>query len=144
MLLQVMALAGDVADDFEAIGQTHFRNLAQRRVRLLRRRRIDPRADAALLRRRLKRRRGIARLERVPWFGNQLIDRRHRWPSLLSFPGKSGTRSSTLALCIVRTHRARIVWADRPGIARCLRAKTKSRHPPDCGRALFRSDDHVA
>src|SRR5262245_28116877 len=89
MLLQVMALARDVADDFEAVGQTHLRNFAQRRVRLLRRRRIDARADAALLRRRLKRRRGIARLEWVPRFGNQLIDRRHRWPSL-SFPGKAG------------------------------------------------------
>jgi len=29
-------------------------------------------------------------------------------------------------------------------IVRFSTRKTKSRHPPDCGRALFRSDDHAA
>src|SRR4249920_972759 len=87
MLLQIMAFARDVADHFEAVGKTHLRNLAQRRIRLLGRRRVDTRADASLLRRGFKRGRSVARLERVPWLGNQLVDRRHRWPSLLSFLG---------------------------------------------------------
>src|ERR1700690_2441475 len=39
VLLQVVALAADVAADLVAIGQADTRHLAQRRVRLLRRRR---------------------------------------------------------------------------------------------------------
>src|SRR5690606_3028146 len=35
VLLQVVTLTGDVADDFKTIGQTHFGDLAKRRVRLL-------------------------------------------------------------------------------------------------------------
>src|SRR5580658_9334601 len=50
MLLQVMALARDIADDLETVGQPDLRHLAQRRVRFLWRRRIDAGADAALLR----------------------------------------------------------------------------------------------
>src|ERR1700728_329976 len=50
VLLQVMALARDVADHLEAVGETNLGDLAERRVRLLRRRRVDARADAALLR----------------------------------------------------------------------------------------------
>src|SRR3954465_14879953 len=51
VLLQVVAFAADVADDLEAVRQAHLRDLAQRRVRLLRRRRVDACAYAALLRR---------------------------------------------------------------------------------------------
>src|ERR1700684_1485569 len=51
VLLEIVALAGDVAGDLEPFGQPHLGDLAQRGVRLLRRRRIDARADAALLRR---------------------------------------------------------------------------------------------
>ena len=46
VLLQVVALAGDVAGHLEAVGEPHARDLAQRRVRLFRRRRVDARADA--------------------------------------------------------------------------------------------------
>src|ERR1022692_95297 len=49
VLLQVVALAADVADDFESVGQPHLRNLAQRRVRLLWRRRVHASTDTALL-----------------------------------------------------------------------------------------------
>src|SRR4051812_44336774 len=35
MLLKVMAFAGDVTDDLEAVGEAHLGNLAQSRVRLL-------------------------------------------------------------------------------------------------------------
>src|SRR5215469_10897999 len=77
VLLQIVALARNVADDLEAVGQAHLRHLAQRRVGLLRRRRVDARANPALLRRRLQRRHGIARLHPYPWLTDQLIDRRH-------------------------------------------------------------------
>ena len=49
-----MTLARDVTDHLEAIGQAYLGDLAQGRVRLLRRRRIDARANAALLRRMLQ------------------------------------------------------------------------------------------
>src|ERR1700733_1516377 len=56
VLLQVVALAADVARHLVAIGQAHARDLAQRRVRLLRRRGVHARAYAALLRRGAERR----------------------------------------------------------------------------------------
>src|ERR1700738_533845 len=49
VLLQIVPLARDIADDLEAVGQANFGDLAQRRVRLLRRRRIDARANTTLL-----------------------------------------------------------------------------------------------
>src|SRR5580704_3673566 len=84
MFLQVMALAGDVADDLEAVGQTNLGDLAQRRVRLLRRRRVDARAHAALLRRLLQRRHFLLRVLRHPRLANELIDRRHPFASFLA------------------------------------------------------------
>src|ERR1700733_15025014 len=54
VLLQIVALAGDIADDLEAVGQANLRDFAKRRIRLLRRRRVNARADAALLRARLE------------------------------------------------------------------------------------------
>src|SRR4029434_5917444 len=50
VLLQVVAFAADVADHLEAIGEADLGILAQRGVGLLRRRRVDARADSALLR----------------------------------------------------------------------------------------------
>ena len=49
VLLEVVALAGDVAGDLHPVREPHARDLAQRRVRLLRGRRVDARADAAPL-----------------------------------------------------------------------------------------------
>src|SRR3954451_6818297 len=49
VLLQVVALAGDVGRDLDGAGDPDARDLAQRRVRLLGRRRVDARADAAAL-----------------------------------------------------------------------------------------------
>src|SRR5271168_1268215 len=57
VLLQVVADAGNVGGDFHAIGQADTRDLAQRRVRLLGRLRVDASADAAPLRRSLQCRR---------------------------------------------------------------------------------------
>src|SRR5580692_11569093 len=49
VFLKIVTFAGNVCDDFISVGQTHFRDFAKCRVRLLRRRRIDARADATLL-----------------------------------------------------------------------------------------------
>ena len=57
VLLEVVADARDVGRDFDPVRQTNAGNLAERRVRLLRGRGVDARADAALLRARLQRRR---------------------------------------------------------------------------------------
>src|SRR5262245_4371820 len=81
-----MALARDVADDFEAVGEAHLRNLAQRRVRLLGRRRINARAHAPLLRRLLQRRHRIACPYLLSRLADQLIDRRHRFAFILHCP----------------------------------------------------------
>src|SRR5712691_2911941 len=56
VLLQVVPLAGDVGPDLHLVRQAHAGDLAQSRVRLLRRGRVDARADAALLRRTAERR----------------------------------------------------------------------------------------
>ena len=50
VLLEVVTLARDVGRDFHAVGQANAADLAERRVRLLRRRRVDANADATLLR----------------------------------------------------------------------------------------------
>ena len=77
VLLQVVAFAADVADDFEAIGQANLRHFAQRRVRLFRRRGVHARAHAALLR--AGRQRGHLRLviRRGPRLANELTDSGH-------------------------------------------------------------------
>src|SRR3954451_16362460 len=49
VLLQVVALARDVGGDLDRAGDPHTGDLAQRRVRLLRRGRVDAGADAAAL-----------------------------------------------------------------------------------------------
>src|SRR6266511_3360881 len=51
VLLQVVALAGDVGRDLDATRDAHAGDLAQGRVRLLRRGRVHARTDAAALRR---------------------------------------------------------------------------------------------
>src|SRR5690606_1269683 len=58
VLLQVVALAGDVGRDLDAVRETDARDLAERRVRLLRGRGVHAHADAALLRAVLQRRGG--------------------------------------------------------------------------------------
>src|SRR3984885_6389619 len=77
VFLKVVAFTGNVTDDFEAIGQTHLGDLAERRVRLLRGRGVDARANTALLRRLLQSRHLLARLLYDAWTCDQLVDRRH-------------------------------------------------------------------
>ena len=78
VLLQVVALARDVARHLDPVGQADARHLAQRRVRLLRRRRVDARADAALLRAGLHRRYLVPLSGLSPRLADELLYRRHR------------------------------------------------------------------
>src|SRR5215204_522590 len=66
VLLEVMTLARDVADHLETVGETNLGHLAERGVRLLRRRRIHARAHATLLRALLQSRHLLACLLRHP------------------------------------------------------------------------------
>ena len=77
MLLQIVALAGDVGDDFLAVGQADLRDLAQGGIRLLGRAGHDLHADAAALRRAFER--GRLRLDDdfAASFADQLVDRGH-------------------------------------------------------------------
>src|SRR5829696_4567175 len=80
VLLQVVANAGDVGGDLDAAGQPHPADLAQGRVGLLGRGRVDARADTPPLGRALQRRRlGLLDLA-LTALADQLGD---RWQSLL-------------------------------------------------------------
>src|SRR5689334_10389313 len=75
-----MTHARDVGRDFDPVGETDTGDLAESRVRLLRRRGVDARADAALLRARLEGRRLRLVLDALAALRNKLID---RWHSVL-------------------------------------------------------------
>src|SRR6516165_2290284 len=79
VLLQVVALAADVAGHFVAIGEAYAADLAQRRVGLLRRRGVDTRADAALLRGRTQRGHLGFFGSRPAWLPDELTCGRHRF-----------------------------------------------------------------
>ncbi len=81
VLLKVVAFTRDVADDLETIGQAHFGNLPHGRVRLLRCRCINARANTTLLRASLKVQRLGAFYFGLPRFADQLLDRWH-WARL--------------------------------------------------------------
>src|SRR5690349_19232569 len=77
VFLQVVAFAADVADNFEAVGQTHLGHFAQSRVRLLRRGGVDARADATLLRAGSERRHLRLVVGRSARFAYELTDAGH-------------------------------------------------------------------
>src|SRR6185369_14759865 len=77
VFLEVVALARDVADHFALVGQADLGHLAQSRIRLLRGRRIDTGANAALLRVLLHRRDLRLGLLRFATLADQLVDRWH-------------------------------------------------------------------
>src|SRR6478609_3632886 len=77
VLLQIVALTRNVTNDLEPIGKTHLCDLAERRIRLLRRGRIDAGTNAPLLRRLLQRGHGVAPFFRRPRLADQLVDGRH-------------------------------------------------------------------
>src|SRR5487761_1485754 len=75
VLLQVVAHARDVRRDLDLAGEPDPGHLAQSRVRLLRRRRVDARARAAALRALLERRRLVLRYLVLAALADQLLDR---------------------------------------------------------------------
>src|SRR5437868_15395606 len=77
VLLQVVPLARNVGADLHAVRQPHAGNLAQRRVRLLRRLRHDARAYTPLLRSAAEGRGLDLRLGGGPAFPDQLVYGRH-------------------------------------------------------------------
>ena len=77
VLLQVVPLAGDVADDFHLVRQADLGDLAESRVRLLRRRRVHAGANATLLGAPLKMGGGAAVFNLRATLADQLVDRRH-------------------------------------------------------------------
>src|SRR3954464_939494 len=90
VLLQVVADARDVGGHLDATGEADASDLAQRRVRLLRRRRVDARAHAAALRGTLQRR-GLGLLDLVlAALADQLLDRGHGWPGSPACAGSCG------------------------------------------------------
>src|SRR5436305_2990686 len=98
VLLQVVAHARDVGGDLDAAGEADASDLAQRRVRLLGRRRVDARAHAAALRGTLQRR-GLGLLDLVlAALADQLVDRGHGWPGS---PTCAGVCSSVWCVLVV-------------------------------------------
>src|SRR3990172_819152 len=77
MLLQIVTLARDVARHLKTVGETNASDLPQGRVWLLRRRRIDARADTPFLRAGLHRRNLIPLTRLFARLADQLLYRRH-------------------------------------------------------------------
>src|SRR5262249_30787994 len=80
VLLQVVADAGDVGRHLDAVGQPHARDLAERRVRLLRRLGEDADAHTPLLRAVLERRALRLAHDLLAARANELTDGRHTTP----------------------------------------------------------------
>src|SRR5260370_25665802 len=78
VLLEVVAHAGDVGRDLDVTGEPDPRHLAERRVRLLGRGRVDARADPAALRAGLERRGLILGYPVLPALRGELLDRGQR------------------------------------------------------------------
>ncbi len=72
-----MTFAGNVTNDFKAVGQADLCDLTQSRVRLLRRRRVDAGANTALLRVLLESRNLITLYLRLARLADQLVYGRH-------------------------------------------------------------------
>ncbi len=80
VLLKVVANSRYVGCHLYAVGQTHSRNLPQRRIWLFWRLRIDTRANSAFLGRTLQSRTGRFVFHLLTALANQLIYRRHCFP----------------------------------------------------------------
>src|ERR1700760_2333608 len=98
VLLQVVADTRDVRGDLDLAGQPDTGDLAQSRVRLLRRRRVDARAHAAALRALLERRRLVLRYLVLAALADQLLDRGQPRLRLSVVAARAHTRAD-LRLC---------------------------------------------
>src|SRR5690349_20763304 len=137
MLLKIVALARDIADDLETIGQAHLGDLAKRRIRLLRRRRVDARADAALLRRGLQGRNRVAVGRLYPTLADQLVDRRHTLKAFILT-----VRSKTLVACPSPNTRSHAQKENAPSASALRNGASRFRGPRGSGReARLRGHD---
>src|SRR5262245_7633768 len=121
VLLEVVADAGDVGRDLDAVRQPDAGDLAERRVRLLRGGRVDARADTALLGRSLQRGRLALGALPVTALLDELVDGGHRARSVrLHVRRKKGTDPSRCRLASCQpfdppgTHQATASGVDSP------------------------------
>src|SRR3954451_6868991 len=132
VLLQVVAHARDIRGHLDATGEADASDLAQRRVRLLRRRRVDAGAHAPALRGTLKRRRlGLLDLV-LAALADQLVDRGHGWPGS---PTCAGSCSRCGALLVVLLCSSCSVCHSCPEPARSLPGPGRQPPPGPRGRA---------
>src|SRR3954452_24821031 len=145
VLLQVVAHARDVRGHLDATGEADASDLAQRRVRLLLRRRVDAGAHAPALRGTLQRRRlGLLDLV-LAALADQLVDRGHGWPGS---PTCAGSCSRCGALLVVLLCSSCSVCHSCPEPARS-RSPATARSPrsgvsPSPGPAAVDGPDSVA
>src|SRR5689334_14285606 len=88
VFLEVVLFTRNIRGHFATVAQSHAGNLTKSRVRLLRRHRLDLKADAALLRAGVQVFDLIDARQTSPRLLDQLINRRHSY-SLGLRPGKS-------------------------------------------------------
>ena len=81
VLLKVVTLAGYIGSHFVPVSQTNPCYLAQRRIGLLRGRRVDPSANTSLLRVATQGRGFVLFMEFATSLANELIDSRHVEPN---------------------------------------------------------------
>src|SRR5262249_39854120 len=136
-----MALARDIADHLEAVGEPHLGDLAQGRVRLLRRRRIDARAHAALLRARLQGGNLVASLDLHPRLADELIDRRH-FPSssLLRSAAHPSTPAPLQKLVTRRSRPLHELRKQRPLTNPCLQCRCRFEGPDELAATVGTSN----
>ena len=101
VLLEVVAFPWNVARHFKAIGEPYPRHLAERRIRLLRGRGVDPSADSPTLRARLESRHLSLLVGGLSPLADQLTDRRHARlnSKLRGSPSENGPFGVTLLAC---------------------------------------------
>src|ERR1043166_2493148 len=104
VLLEVVPFAADVGDDFEAVGETDLGDLAQSRVRLLRRGGVDAGTHAALLRTTGERRRLAFPDPFDTGAAHKLVDRWHE----VDFPGFERTTGRPVGRPVTE---GRALWA---------------------------------
>ena len=81
VFLKVVAFTADVGDDFETVREAHLGNLTESGVRLLRRRGVDARANATLLRAVLQSGALALVMSELAGLANKLVNSRHIRPS---------------------------------------------------------------
>src|SRR6516162_2939453 len=130
VLLEVVAHAGDVGGDLDLAGEPDPGHLAERRVRLLGRSRVDARAHPAALRAGLERRGLVLGYLVLPALADQLLDRGQRVSMFCV--GAPVARSSRVRpgarLSLVRTYLA--CGFPRPSDPRSRACRRRSGSPP--------------